>query len=229
MSHARTFALPVVLILLSISTTHTARACSCSHVLPPVEQEFDTADAVFLGRVIERAHCWVDLQFGPDACPGVERTFHVDLRWKGPVEGIVRVRADDCVLFSAEPGDLVLVYARIDQQDDLLYFLGCGRSTRTRWAQEAGALEALGFDPEVLYDVSSTRPPPPLFNLPCGAGLLPFALGTGMVMAVSRLSSRGCRRRRSCELGLLGGILDEGTQQDSSLHRGGPGGDGGVA
>jgi len=173
--------------------THPAWACSCVYPGPSVEEQFDAVDAVFLGRVIDRIYC-ADAG-GPELCGWFETTFQVARRWKGAVDDVALVRTPTMCGMSAEPGDTFLVYAFLAESDGHLYTGQCTRTTRIRWAQEACALEANGFDPEILDDdITYTCP---LFNLPCGVGILPFTIAAGLTTALACCSRRACRRRRN--------------------------------
>ncbi len=144
--HARffSFLLPITLLLLALPVApwplgaSSARACSCS--TPTREQAFESAAAVFEGRVTEVTRS----KEGPDGgAPELMVTLQVVRAWKG-VDGermTVLTAGDEAACgYSFQQGESYLVYAHQAKPRPRVSLCG-----RTRPAVEAGEdIDAMG-------------------------------------------------------------------------------------
>ena len=103
-------------------SAHVGVACTCVQFTP--ESAFQSADAVFVGRVIDKG--WFN--------PYVE--FRVEKAWKGVIADEVTVYIEDqCGPLNFTSGESYLVYA-YRAQGDYLYTTVCTKTSRLVDAEE---------------------------------------------------------------------------------------------
>ena len=210
--------LPVqIMLVLGVACAATDACSACDCFCGTVEQSFDQADAVFFGEVV--AEQLLDEPDPPFSIRLRRITFRVLQSWKGVAESQVSVLmpkdSGECGPDSPSWGDLFIVYATSDEDNESLVSWGCDGTSQYPDSATCGVCDVaefgrLGLEPlledgvdacelSALCEPSDFCEP---YSKTCGLSIFTFAATLVGFVGWSGGSGRHHHRRKRKKLAL---------------------------